>query len=302
MLQATRPEAITGSTMSAAMRRMPTICIESPIVRPASPATSTFSARHRDAGDAARPPRRRPRRRAPGRGGAIAASPARPRTATTTQVLARDGEDRAEEEREEVDVEGARRGREHDARREARVEEERERLVADRLVARAQPLDADRAGHRGHERRQRRARCRAGSRRRRPANAVCPIPSPTRLMFRWTRKKPTVGARMPTTAPVAKASRMNSESSMGVRGVVPLGREGARAARRRRCRRARGRAARRCPRPRRTRGRRRASSRRRSRWRRSSSRASDSWDAGVDAGGRLVQDEQGRLARRAPWR
>ena len=43
MLQATRPDAITGRTISAAMRRMPTICIESPIVRPASPATSTFS-------------------------------------------------------------------------------------------------------------------------------------------------------------------------------------------------------------------------------------------------------------------
>ena len=44
MLQATQPDAITGSTMSAAIRRMPTICIESPIVSPARPATRTLSA------------------------------------------------------------------------------------------------------------------------------------------------------------------------------------------------------------------------------------------------------------------
>ena len=44
MLAATRPAAMTGSTMSAAMRRMPTIRIESAIVTPARPATTTFSA------------------------------------------------------------------------------------------------------------------------------------------------------------------------------------------------------------------------------------------------------------------
>src|SRR5262245_61028638 len=42
-----------------------------------------------------------------------------------------------------------------------------------------------------------------------------------RLMRRWTRKKPTAGARTPITAPTAKARRMNSESNMDVRGVVP---------------------------------------------------------------------------------
>src|SRR5262245_19874323 len=46
-----------------------------------------------------------------------------------------------------------------------------------------------------------------------------------RLMRRWTRKKPTAGARTPITAPTAKARRMNSESSMDVRGVVPDARE-----------------------------------------------------------------------------
>src|SRR5918994_4063347 len=40
-------------------------------------------------------------------------------------------------------------------------------------------------------------------------------------MRRWTRKKPTAGARTPTTAPVASASRMKSESRMDMRGVVP---------------------------------------------------------------------------------
>src|SRR5262245_51934593 len=54
-----------------------------------------------------------------------------------------------------------------------------------------------------------------------PAKATWPIPSPMRLMRRWTRKKPTAGASTPITAPAAKASRMNSNSNMHVRGVVP---------------------------------------------------------------------------------
>src|SRR5215211_6913302 len=44
-------------------------------------------------------------------------------------------------------------------------------------------------------------------------------------MRRWTRKKPTAGASTPTTAPAAKASRMNSDSNMDVRGVVPQPRQ-----------------------------------------------------------------------------
>src|SRR5436190_17667373 len=47
------------------------------------------------------------------------------------------------------------------------------------------------------------------------------MPSPIRLSSRCTRKKPTVGASTPTIAPAANASRMNSRSSMHVRGVVP---------------------------------------------------------------------------------
>src|SRR5215210_318657 len=58
-----------------------------------------------------------------------------------------------------------------------------------------------------------------------PANATWPIPSPIRLSRRWTRKKPTAGASTPMTAPVASASRMNSSSSMRVRGVVPDARQ-----------------------------------------------------------------------------
>src|SRR6059058_6247873 len=47
------------------------------------------------------------------------------------------------------------------------------------------------------------------------------MPSPIRLSSRCTRKKPTVGASTPTIAPAANASRMNSRSSMDVRRVVP---------------------------------------------------------------------------------
>src|SRR2546423_358487 len=54
-----------------------------------------------------------------------------------------------------------------------------------------------------------------------PAKATCPIPSPIRLSRRCTRKKPTAGASSPTTIPAPNASRMNSRSSMDVRGVVP---------------------------------------------------------------------------------
>src|SRR3954464_2795364 len=54
-----------------------------------------------------------------------------------------------------------------------------------------------------------------------PANATCPTPSPTRLRRRWTRKKPTAGARRPTTMPERDASRKNLRSSMRVGGVVP---------------------------------------------------------------------------------
>src|SRR3954454_23418959 len=58
-----------------------------------------------------------------------------------------------------------------------------------------------------------------------PANATWPIPSPIRLICRWTRKKPTDGASTPTIAPAANASRMNSRSSMRVRRVVPDARQ-----------------------------------------------------------------------------
>src|SRR6185503_11639085 len=56
-----------------------------------------------------------------------------------------------------------------------------------------------------------------------PAKAACPIPSPIRLICRWTRKNPTAGASTPTTAPVAKAIRMKSASRMNMGRVVPVG-------------------------------------------------------------------------------
>src|ERR671939_459082 len=47
------------------------------------------------------------------------------------------------------------------------------------------------------------------------------MPSPIRLIRRWTRKNPTAGASRPTIAPAAKARRMKSASKMDMRGVVP---------------------------------------------------------------------------------
>ena len=72
------------------------------------------------------------------------------------EVVARHGEDRAEEELEEVDVERAGLRDEHDACGDAGVEDERERLVARRSAAGAQPLDRERADHRRDERGQHR--------------------------------------------------------------------------------------------------------------------------------------------------
>src|SRR3990172_212900 len=56
------------------------------------------------------------------------------------------------------------------------------------------------------------------------------MPSPVSDWRRSTRKKPTAGASSPTTAPIANASRMNSSSSMDVRGVVPDPRKAVRTA------------------------------------------------------------------------
>src|SRR6266540_1526760 len=56
------------------------------------------------------------------------------------------------------------------------------------------------------------------------------MPSPIRLIRRWTRKNPTAGASTPTTAPVANASRMKSASKMDMGGVVPRSGEACRVA------------------------------------------------------------------------
>src|SRR5207247_1945692 len=53
------------------------------------------------------------------------------------------------------------------------------------------------------------------------------MPSPIRLSSRWTRKKPTVGASTPTTAPAANARRMNTRSSKRRPGGGRLRDEGA---------------------------------------------------------------------------
>ncbi len=68
------------------------------------------------------------------------------------EIRPRDGQDRAEQVLEEIDVEGARAGDEHDTERNARIEDERERLVAGRPTARAEELDGDAAENGGDER------------------------------------------------------------------------------------------------------------------------------------------------------
>ena len=61
-----------------------------------------------------------------------------------------------EEELEQPDVEPVCRRDENEAERDARVEDERECLVACRPAARSEPLDGERARHREGERRQHR--------------------------------------------------------------------------------------------------------------------------------------------------
>ena len=163
MLQAIRWAAITGSTISAAIRRIPTILIEMPIVSAASTRRDVHQS-DPHAGDARCPRDRAPRRGGRGSSSAIVASPPTPRTSTTPESLQRHGEDRAEEELEEVHVEPAGARDENDPERDARVEDERECLVAAGAAAAAQPLDRERADDGERKRRQDRARRRAGIR------------------------------------------------------------------------------------------------------------------------------------------
>ena len=118
-------------------------------------------------------------------------------------------------------VEGTGGRRQHDARGEARVEEEREGLVAGGPAAGAQPLD--RRPRRRLRRRGRsgRARSRAGSRAATPANAVWPIPSPIEAHAPLYEEEPD--GRREQADDCARGEREPHElySNMGVRRVVP---------------------------------------------------------------------------------
>ena len=126
--------------------------IETPIVSAASIETSAFSS-----GTG------RPATRAPSSSSATATSAristrdreqrAQPEHGDHDEVAARDGQDRAEQVREQIRVQRACRRDEHDAAGDARVEDDRERLVAGGAPARAQPLDPRGADQRGDERR-----------------------------------------------------------------------------------------------------------------------------------------------------
>ncbi len=155
MLHASRPAALTGSTMSAATRRMPTTRIDSATVTAVSAASATFRLPIGHARDACslfvdhdcgeRAVEERDGREP---------EPAEQRD--RHEIAARDGEDRAEEVLEEVDVQRTGLGDEDDAERDPRIEDERERLVACGASARAEELDRDASQDREDERGQHR--------------------------------------------------------------------------------------------------------------------------------------------------
>ena len=135
------------------MRRIPTIRIEIPTVSAARTATTVLSERDRSARDAASLLVEHDRDEAPveerDRGQRDAAE-----REHDPEVVPGHGEDRAEEELEEPDVEAVRARDEDDAERDPGVEDERERLVAGRPAARAEPFDRERADDGEAERRQ----------------------------------------------------------------------------------------------------------------------------------------------------
>ena len=257
MLQATRPEAITGSTMSAAIRRMPTICIERPIVSPRS------RRRARSAPRPARRPRRRPPRRPRPRQRSVEKGDRREAAEAQhgddDQVLPRHGEDRAEEEGEEVDV----------RRRPTRPARLRPRGPCRRAApapgrrrpgAAIEPLDADGARDRGDERREHRRDAEqvpgGHAREGRVADAVpdeAHVPLDEEEADR-RREDADDGPRREREPHELSVEHGRARGRATRRG-------GSAAGRRTRYRRARGRGGRRCPPPRRTRARRRASSR-----------------------------------------
>ena len=166
MLQAIRDAAITGSTISAAISRIPTMRIETAIVTAASATVERVQRGDREPCDTCallvdddRDERPVEQRDHGERAGA--------ERGDHGEVAAGHGEDRAEEELEEVHVERARGRHEHDAARDPRVEDQRERLVARGSAPGADPLDRQAAGDRDDERRQHERQVRAGTRARR---------------------------------------------------------------------------------------------------------------------------------------
>ena len=193
-----------GSTISAATSSTPTTRIAATIVTAVSTASSVLSA---STG--------RPATRADSSSTTIAnsARPANASVATMTHAehddrrarRPRDREDRTEQVRQHVDAASRRRAaREHDRRRDAAVEAQREREVARRAPVRAQPLD-----QRPRRRRPRSSAVQIGHTSRSspaatPANATWPMPSPMSDMRFCTRNTPISGAHAPTTSPASE--------------------------------------------------------------------------------------------------
>ena len=117
--------------MSAAISRIPTIRMEIPTVSAARTATTVLRSATGAPGDATsllvQHDRDEPAIEERDRGERKAAEHEH-----DPEVAARDGQDRAEEELEEADVEPVRARDQHDAEGDAGVEDERERLIAAR--------------------------------------------------------------------------------------------------------------------------------------------------------------------------
>ena len=149
-LRATRLAAITGSTISAAIRRMPDDPHRHGHGERGQDGDDDVESRHRHACDAAALLVEHRRDEAAEQYG-DRRERAEPEHEHRPEVVARDREDRAEQELEQVDVESTRTRDENDARGDAGVEDERESLVARGAAPRPEPLDRERPHDRGNE-------------------------------------------------------------------------------------------------------------------------------------------------------
>ena len=141
MLHAILPAALTGRTMSAATSRIPTTRIESATVTAASAAENDVERADRDAGDARALLVDDDAGERVGTAAATVASPTAPSAAMTTRSARVTVRIEPNRYWKRFDVHRSGRRDEHDPEGDARIEDERKRLVAGRSAARPQELD-----------------------------------------------------------------------------------------------------------------------------------------------------------------